>query len=536
MAYDSGDKLIKKIQVDSTTIPHEIDAKYFNGHKWSEVTSLVSAGFTIETPWTKADYDSATAPTTTKLAAVPAVAVKYNKGAGSATGTLAASGADTKKHIYLVYHPHSLGLDSYDEYVSVGTGDAAKWELIGNTDIDLSSYAKKGTYTSGGPSSNTTGSAGAATITSSSAGSQTATGTASVSYQESAAATDSANGSTASDTGEAGGVTISGSNFKFTGTQATITLSNDKVSVAAHDYTPEGSIGGSQEIAAHSHTVNATKATITNNVTGTATGLADAHTHSVSIDSHTHSTDVDAYTSLTTATISAVKSAGTAASYTGHTFSAGSLPSLSKTDVNDVVTSPTVTADGVLQWTLKTASKINSWSAGSLPTHNVGTFNGGTATTVESKTVVTGGTKTAVAGSATDATLTGTAASAGEHTHTLTNSALTYVTGATVSSAGAATVNGSNFSFTGTAATLAHDDVAVSVSGTYKPAGTIGGSQTVAAHSHSYNAPAAHTHAIALSTATATGSASVAVSDHTHTVTIAAHTHTLGNHTHNTTI
>ena len=48
MAYDSGDKLIKKIQVGDT--PHEIDAKYFNGHKWSEVTALVAAGFTIETP------------------------------------------------------------------------------------------------------------------------------------------------------------------------------------------------------------------------------------------------------------------------------------------------------------------------------------------------------------------------------------------------------------------------------------------------------------------------------------------------------
>ena len=536
MAYDSGDKLIKKIQVDSTTIPHEIDAKYFNGHKWSEVTALVAAGFTIETPWTKTDYESATAPTTTKLAAVPAVAVKYNKGAGSATGTLAASGADTKKHIYLVYHPHSLGLDSYDEYVSVGTGDAAKWELIGNTDIDLSSYAKKGTYTSGGPSSNATGEAGAATITSSSAGSQTATGTASVSYQKSAAATGSANGSAASNTGTAGGVTISGSNFKFNGTQATITLSNDAVSIPDHEYTPEGSIGGSQAIAAHTHTVNVAKATVTNNVTGTATGSAGAHTHSVSIDSHTHSAGVEAYTSLTTATISVVKSAGSAASYTGHTFSAGSLPSLSKTDISNVVTSPTVTAEGVLQWTLKTASKIDSWSAGSLPTHNVGTFNGGSATTVESKTVVTGGTKTAVAGSASAATISATAASAGGHTHSLTNSALTYVTGATVSSAGAATVSGSNFSFAGTAATLTHSDIAVSVSGTYTPAGTISGSQTVAAHSHSYNAPAAHTHSIALSTATATGSASVAVSNHTHTVTIANHTHTLGNHTHNTTI
>ena len=535
MAYDSGDKLIKKIQVDSTTIPHEIDAKYFAGHKWSEVTALVAAGFTIETPWTKTDYESTTAPTTTKLAAVPAVAIKYNKGAGSATGTLAASGADTKKHIYLVYRQHSLGLDSYDEYVSVGTGDAAKWELIGNTDIDLSNYAKKGTYTSGGPSSNATGEAGAATITSSSAGSQTATGTASVSYQKSAAATGSANGSAASNTGTAGGVTISGSNFKFNGTQATITLSNDAVSIPSHEYTPEGSIGGSQAIAAHTHTVNVAKATVTNNVTGTATGSAGAHTHSVSIDSHTHSAGVDAYTSLTTATISVVKSAGSAASYTGHTFSAGSLPSLSKSDT-DVLTSATVTTDGVLKWNTGSATKISSWSAGSLPTHNVGTFNGGTATTVESKTVVTGGTKTAVAGSATAATLTGAAASAGGHTHSLTNSSLTYVTGATVSGAGAVTVSGSNFSFAGTAATLTHDNITVSVSGTYTPAGTISGSQTVAAHSHSYNAPTAHTHSIALSTATATGSASVAISNHTHTVTIANHTHTLGNHTHNTTI
>ena len=31
MAYDSGDKLIKKIQVDSTTIPHEIIGKFGAG-------------------------------------------------------------------------------------------------------------------------------------------------------------------------------------------------------------------------------------------------------------------------------------------------------------------------------------------------------------------------------------------------------------------------------------------------------------------------------------------------------------------------
>ena len=54
-----------------------------------------------------------------------------------------------------------------------------------------------------------------------------------------------------------------------------------------------------------------------------------------------------------------------------------------------------------------------------MPTHNVGTFNGGSATTVESKTVVTGGTKTAVAGGSTAATISATAASAGGHTHSV---------------------------------------------------------------------------------------------------------------------
>lgn len=105
--------------------------------------------------------------------------------------------------------------------------------------------------------------------------------------------------------------------------------------------------------------MNVAKATIANNVTGTATGSAGAHTHSVSIDSHIHSDDVNAYTSLTTATISVVKSAGSAASYTGHTFSAGSLPSLSKSDL-DTLTSATVTADGILKWNTGKATHISA--------------------------------------------------------------------------------------------------------------------------------------------------------------------------------
>ena len=39
--------------------------------------------------------------------------------------------------IYLLAHAHGNG-DAYDEYIWVSD----KWEKIGNTDIDLSAYAK----------------------------------------------------------------------------------------------------------------------------------------------------------------------------------------------------------------------------------------------------------------------------------------------------------------------------------------------------------------------------------------------------------
>lgn len=94
-------------------------------------------GFSIEVPWTAANYASTTAPTAAVLAKVPAVTVYYNNGASTATGTLAATTASTKEHIYLIYHPHD-GKDNFDEYVSTGS----EWEKIGNTDIDLSNYAR----------------------------------------------------------------------------------------------------------------------------------------------------------------------------------------------------------------------------------------------------------------------------------------------------------------------------------------------------------------------------------------------------------
>lgn len=60
------------------------------------------------------------------------------------TGNLPTASAGTMGKIYLKAHAHGNG-DSYDEYITVETGSTTKtysWEKIGNTDIDLSSYAK----------------------------------------------------------------------------------------------------------------------------------------------------------------------------------------------------------------------------------------------------------------------------------------------------------------------------------------------------------------------------------------------------------
>lgn len=488
-----------------------------NPKTWTDITSLVQAGFTIEVPWTAADYASTSAPSAEKRATVPAVTIYYKNGAASTTGTLSANEEDpgsseVKQHIYLIYHAgHEEGTDAFDEYVSAGSGSSSTWEKIGNTDIDLSPYAKKvdaaakGTYASGGPSSNVTSAAGAATITTSSSGGQTATGTATITYDKAATATGSSGGTgTAANTGEAGGATVQGSNFSFSGTTATITLTGD--------YQPEGSITGSQSVSAHSHTVNVATgdATVVTGFEDTATSFSGDHRHDIETHTHNSAETVIKSTGLATATISAFSSGGSASLTTKNYGFASS--------VSNAMYSPTVSTLGVLSWSLANAT-----------TQDALTFTPASGTT---KTVVTGvksdGTAS-VAGTPIAATLQ--TSSAGSHDHTINalTATLTYVTGATLSTAGAHTINGSNFGFSGTSATI-------SVSGSYKPAGSITGSQTIAAHSHSYTAPAAHTHSISLTTTTITAGVEVAVSDHTHTVTIASHTHDLGNHTHSTTI
>ena len=458
---------ITKIQIGDVT--HPINASQLSGHTYDEIVNLVSTGFTIEVPWTADDATSTTAPSATKLATIPAgVEVTYS--GGTATGTLAASKADSKKHIYLIYHSHD-DKDNFDEYVSTGSA----WELIGNTDIDLSFYVKKGTVTTES-GAGSTGSAGAQTVNTSSAGAQTATGTCTITYQKADTSTGSANGSTPSSTGTAGAIDVTPT---FTGSAATITLSGNVsgTKVSDHSYTPAGSIEGTQVIQGHLHTINVatpTKSDVIDSVSLTSGSITGAAAVNV---------------------LTGVKSSGSTTVVTG----------VSKGTAN-AFSSATVSTDGILSFS--SSSFINSISTSS-----------GSAITG----VAADGTKSVVPSySYTAPSLSKTTASVISALGTITSS-----------SAGATTVDFSNASFTGTAATLTHTVTqgSVSVSGNYTPAGSIS-KISVAAHSHSYYAPAAHTHAISSASTTVTGTVSVAVSNHTHSVSVANHTHSIGNHTH----
>lgn len=619
-------------------------------HTWEDITALVTAGFTIETPWNSSDYASTAAPSAAKLATVPSVAIYYNNGQSHTTGTLSATNEETRKHIYLIYHPHN-NRDSFDEYISNGV----LWELIGNSDIDLSDYAKKteavaaGTYTTSTPSSNATGSAGAATITTSVDSGYVASGTATITYGKASTQTGSSGGTgAASNTGNAGSAIINGGNFTFTGDSATITMEEDTVELSDHRYTPAGTISKPN--------VNLTSSSKTV-ATGVSSVSSDgAHTHSVSVNTHDHGDDVTVVTGVTAASLGgtttfntdAIKSAsltGTtsfntdaiktaaletdtstaptfafntdaikSASLTGTTsfnidaikdasltgttsFNTDAIKSASltgttsfntdaikavsvvssaaTTDTDRMMTSATVSSAGVLSFnfgklsttsatkatvgisttaaskgtvsittTAATKSTVGiSTTAATTKGVKVGTTAAtkatvGISTTAASKGTVTisGGVASgtaSVAGAKSATTITATAASAGAHTHTvtLTTATVNHVTGAALASAPV---------FTGTEATIAHSFVDSASSKeftiTYTPTGTIGGSQTIAAHSHTYTAPAAHTHSIAVTNTTVTGVAAVDIADHSHTVTIAAHTHTLGNHTHNVTL
>lgn len=502
---------IKQIQIG--TIPYDIDALRIDNHSWQDIVDLVSAGFTIEAPWIKSDYESTTAPTAEKLATVPAVNIQYRgltPTPVTTTGTLAASVEETKKHIYLVYHPHESGDDNYDEYVSVGTAANAHWEKIGNTDIDLSGYQQVGkTLTTSTPSSNTTSTAPTATYTTTQGGAQSALGTATISYQKANAATGETNSGTSADTGLAGAATVNGSSFSFTGTTATITVAGPVSGTTVGDHEAQTlTISGSQEIAAHSHTVNISQSTV-------------AAITEINGGSGSFTQGVDTFTPNTPTTLDLTK------------FDGGSL-SGDKTFVKaiDHFDGGSLGGDTTFFKAATVSAGVLSFISGTVEftPASLGTLTKGTVGLTPAA-FTTGFYNVGSAASFTQGTDT--------HSHTgasvKTAATVSYVTGATLNKNSTVTINGSNFS--AALPTLTHDvtDGTISVSVNYQPAGSIGGSVTIASHSHSYVKPTSHTHSISFTATSVSGDVEVAVADHTHQVTVAAHTHDLSNHTHNVT-
>ena len=538
--------IIKQIEINGAT--YDISAVSIqdgNGtaKTWTDIESLVEAGFDLVV-----------------LAELPTAD--------------ASAYATYKNDLVLVLQTRTGENNNYDEYLIQRSGTTTytyRWEKIGSTEVDLSNYVQKGTYTTGTPSSNETGSASAETITTSEAGSQAASGTATVTYDK------------ATGTGNAGGVTIQGSNFTFNGTKATLTQ--------AIDYTPEGSVSVNA-VSTHSHTLNVTALTAGDTVTvvtgvkasgttavvdsvsadGTATvategiksvGLTASTTTSEGAITYTESISgsapaltgtktfvtgypnfsggskaADTFTPNTPTTIDTSK-------FSGGTFSQGAEASLSYTATQNVMYSATVNS-GVLSWSTATLDHITSWSAngtdsftaaklntgfysvGSAAQFSEGAFTAAALGTASTASVGIGGgsysgvtkyLKPSTTAAGTTSVLTGiTSSTTSVVTGVASNGTATVIKQLptmTISSINASAIAGT---FTGTSATI-------NVSIDYTPAGTIGGSQTVAAHSHS----------VTVATASAEGTAAVAVSAHTHTVTTGSHTHTLNNHTHNIT-
>lgn len=564
---------IKYVQIGDNQFP--INASQIDGHTWSDITNLVEAGFSVFVSWSAGDYVKTTqtqAYVEEKAANVPyGVQLFWNNGDSPSgppypaysQGTLTATNADKNK-IYMV----AVGGGArtrYDEYVAAqqSSGGITEWvwERLGSTDVDLSNYptrseaGKAGTYPTSTPSTNVTGSGGE----------QTAQGTASVTVPAQSMTSSSA-----------GGFTIQGSNFGFSGSAQTITInndSNDNVWVAKHTYQPAGSIGGSQSVGAHSHTVTLSTATVVKTVTsGTTTVATGEFTGTPSTDTFVKEITTTGTSVLTGVKASSTTTAVTGISTSGSTFVTGyaggtpgnanvitGVSSTTNTAVQavssgttSVFNSATVDASGILSF--GTTAAVNSVSSTTFTAIKsvsaAGTVNclteapalatatALTGVTKDTATVVTGvganGTTTALTSASVKTTasaLTGFTLETTAVVNSVSASTLAAMTNVTINNGGGHTINGSNFTFTGTTATLTH-----SVSGTpttatadklwvelatrtytITPSGSITGSQAVSGHTHS----------VTFASTTATGTASVAVS---------AHTHSLSNHTHNVVI
>ena len=104
MSDITGKKVIKQVKVSD--VNYSLNAEYLGDLSADEWKSLVGAGFNV-----------------------------------LVVESLPTASESTQKGIYLIADNHGTG-DSYDEYVTVKSGDTYSWEKIGNTDIDISNPDK----------------------------------------------------------------------------------------------------------------------------------------------------------------------------------------------------------------------------------------------------------------------------------------------------------------------------------------------------------------------------------------------------------
>ena len=485
MAYDANDLVIKQIQASNGL--HELDAKYFDGHKWSDVTELVEAGFeaTIMT----------TLPTVTSA--------NYN----------------TYRNTLALVADGNAEAGSYLEYIVAKAGSAQTptytWELIGST---------KTTFTiSTEPSVTLTVDTASATVNTTNNGGQTATGSASIAYDK-ATGIGSAGGATAT-------VEITVDKLAPTITESTGgtgTKNTSQLATATVSTTEDGGHTHSVTTTAHSHTVNLTsssKTVVTGidantgnaGTTETISLTAASHTHAVTTTAHSHTVNL---TSSSKTVVTGVTETGSAGAHTHSiSVSSSSTPVMISASVSNNILS------------FSTANVISSVTADTA-TGSAGGHTHSITPTTATINHITGATLATSAPG-------GTATSAGAHTHTLdtfpehnhsigkTTATVNHITGATLATSapgGTATSAGAHSHSVTIAAhshtyveLKAHTHAITTISATYSGDATIG----------------EHSHTISYTTTTVTGTASVAVASHTHSVVVPAHTHTATVPAHN---
>lgn len=367
---------IEAIKVGSTN--YAINADLFNGHDWTEVTDLISTGFSAKV------YES--------LPTVP-------------------TSSQTDKDNFYKEHQGELALIAdqdaaagiYIEYVLVKTGTSPNlnyaWEEIGSTQIDLSNYVQKDTITLTGETSE----AGAQTVSTSSDGAQTGSGSITIVYQK------------ATETESAGAHTHS-----INPTTTNLQYVNSSVTGSTGIETPTTSSDGSHThsvtTAAHSHTVNISASTITI-VTGITGGSVSNHSHTYDKANLTGTTTFLTAATGTFLSGATVSTLGVLSWNTASVSTASNTVGITHTSTNSglagahTITATTATFSNITGATLDTAAPTGEAALNGNHTH--------TLTSIASHSHTIGTTSQVVV---TGISVTG---EAGAHTHSITSASET---------------------------------------------------------------------------------------------------------------